>query len=58
MIWAHIAANPILDDYKESGTGAIDVDKQHIRSKKMRAGFAAVQDLSNDKSSIIWNNKN
>ena len=42
----------ILDDYKESGTGAIDVDKQHIRSKKMRAGFAAVQDLSNDKYTI------
>ena len=42
----------ILDDYKESGIGAIDVDKQHIRSKKMRAGFAAVQDLSNDKYTI------
>ena len=42
----------ILDDYKESGIGAIDVDKQHIRSKKMRAGFAAVQDLSNDKYAI------
>ena len=38
----------ILGSYKESGTGAIDVKKQHIRSKKIRLGIAAVEDLSND----------
>tara|TARA_B100001175_G_scaffold280031_1_gene257569 strand:+ start:1262 stop:3487 length:2226 start_codon:yes stop_codon:yes gene_type:complete len=39
----------ILGSYKESGTGAIDVKKQHIRSKKIRLGIAAVEDLSNDR---------
>ena len=39
----------ILKAYKESGTGAIDVKKQHIRSKKIRLGIAAVEDLSNDR---------
>ena len=32
-----------------SGTGAIDVKKQHIRSKKIRLGISAVEDLSDDK---------
>ena len=39
----------ILGSYKESGTGAIDVKKQHIRSKKIRLGIGAVEDLSNDR---------
>ena len=39
----------ILGSYKESGTGAIDVKKQHIRSKKIGLGIAAVEDLSNDR---------
>ncbi len=38
----------ILDNYKETGNGAIKVEKQHVRSKKIRAGLAAVEDLSND----------
>ena len=38
----------ILDNYKETGNGAIKVDKQHVRSKKIRAGLAAVEDLSDD----------
>ena len=42
----------ILGSYKESGTGAIDVKKQHIRSKKIRLGIAAVEDLSNDRSTF------
>ena len=38
-----------LKAYQEAGTGAIDVKKQHVRSKKIRAGLSAVEDLSNDK---------
>ena len=38
----------ILQDYDEKGTGAVHVDEQHIRSKKIRAGLAAVEDLSDD----------
>jgi len=39
----------ILSSYKESGNGAIDVKKQHVRTKKLRAAMAMVEDLSNDK---------
>ena len=39
----------ILSSYKESGNGAIDVKKQHVRTKKLRAAMAIVEDLSNDK---------
>ena len=39
----------ILGSYQESGPGAIDVKKQHVRSKKIRAGLSAIEDLSNDK---------
>ena len=39
----------ILSSYKESGNGAIDVKKQHVRTKKLRAAIAMVEDLSNDK---------
>jgi hypothetical protein len=42
----------ILGSYKESGNGAIDVQKQHIRSKKIRLGISAVEDISNDKYDI------
>ena len=42
----------ILGSYKESGTGAIEVQKQHIRSKKIRASLAAVEDISNDRYNI------
>ena len=42
----------ILGSYKESGTGAIEVKKQHIRSKKIRASLAAVEDISNDRYNI------
>ena len=38
----------VLGSYKESGIGAIDVQKQHIRSKKIRTGLAVVEDLSSD----------
>ena len=41
-----------LESYKESGLGAIDVEGQHIMSKKIRASLAAVEDLSNDKYDI------
>ena len=41
-----------LDFYKEKGQGAIDVEGQHITSKKIRASLAAVDDLSNDKYDI------
>ena len=36
----------ILGSYKQSGLGAIDVQKQHVRSKKIRTGLAVVEDLS------------
>jgi hypothetical protein len=39
----------ILGSYKESGSGGIDVEKQHVRSKKIRAGLSAVEDISNEK---------
>ena len=39
----------ILNSYKESGNGAIDVKKQNVRTKKLRAAIAMVEDLSNDK---------
>ena len=42
----------ILGSYKEVGTGGIDVKKQHLRTKKIRAGFAAVEDVSNEKYTL------
>ncbi len=42
----------ILGSYKEVGSGGIDVKSQHIRTKKIRAGFAAVQDLSDDEYTL------
>jgi len=39
----------ILRGYKEAGTGAIIVEDQHVRTKKLRATIALVEDLSNDK---------
>ena len=34
-----------LKFYKESGPGAIDVEGQHITSKKIRASLAAVDEI-------------
>ena len=42
----------ILGSYAESGQGAIEVEKQHIRTKKIRAGLSAIEDLSNDKYTL------
>ena len=42
----------ILGSYKEVGTGGIEVKKQHLRTKKIRAGFAAVEDVSNEKYTL------
>jgi len=39
----------ILNGYQEAGTGAIIVEDQHVRTKKMRVTMALVEDLSNDK---------
>ena len=39
----------ILNGYKEAGTGAIEVEDQHIRTKNLRVTLALVEDLSNDK---------
>ena len=39
----------ILNGYQEAGTGAIKVEDQHVRTKKLRATIAIVEDLSNDK---------
>ena len=39
----------ILGSYAESGQGAIEAEKQHVRTKKIRAGLSAIEDLSNDK---------
>ena len=38
----------MLGSYEETGKGAIAVDKQHIRTRKIRAGLAAVENLSNN----------
>ena len=42
----------ILHSYKEEGTGAIDVKKQQVRTKKLRAAIALVEDLSNEKYTL------
>jgi len=42
----------ILRGYKEAGTGAIEVEDQHIRTKNLRAAIALVEDLSNDKYTL------
>ena len=39
----------ILGSYSESGSGGIDVENQHIRTKKIRASVAAVEDVLNEK---------
>ena len=39
----------LLDDYEEVGNGGIIVEKQHVRTKNLRASLAAVEDISNDK---------
>ena len=39
----------ILGSYVESGQGAIEAEKQHVRTKKIRAGLSAIENLSNDK---------
>ena len=39
----------ILRGYKEAGTGAIEVEDQHVSTKNLRATMALVEDLSNDK---------
>ncbi len=38
----------ILEPYAEMGTGGIKVEEQHVRTKKIRAGLTAVDDLSNE----------
>ena len=38
----------ILGSYEESGSGAIDVEKQHIRSKKIRAGLTGLHESSHE----------
>ena len=47
--WRLDIGHTILGSYKESGAGAIHVQKQHVGSKKIRAGFAVTEDLSSDK---------
>ena len=42
----------LLDDYEEIGVGGIIVEKQHIRTKNLRASLSAVEDVSNDKYTI------
>ena len=42
----------ILGSYSEAGNGGIDVENQHIRTKKVRAGFVAVEDVSNKKYTL------
>ncbi len=38
----------ILNAYKETGIGAIKVEDQHVRTRKLRTAMAMVQDLSKD----------
>ena len=42
----------ILHGYKEAGTGAIEVETQHIRTKNLRAAMAVVEDLSSEKYTL------
>ena len=42
----------ILRGYEEVGTGAIEVEDQHVRTKNLRAAVALVEDLSNDKYTL------
>ena len=42
----------LLDGYEEVGVGGIIVEKQHVRTKNLRASLAAVEDISNDKYTI------
>ncbi len=42
----------LLDDYEEVGVGGIIVEKQHVRTKNLRAALAMVEDISNDKYTI------
>ena len=42
----------LLDDYTEVGVGGISVEKQHVRTKNLRAALALVEDISNDKYTI------
>ena len=42
----------LLDDYTEVGVGGISVEKQHVRTKNLRAALAVVEDISNDKYTI------
>ncbi len=42
----------ILGSYSEAGNGGIDVENQHIRTKKVRAGFVAVEDVLNEKYTL------
>ena len=42
----------VLEAYKESGVGGIDVKKQYVNTKKLRAGISAVQDISFDERTI------
>ena len=39
----------LLNDYEEVGVGGIIVEKQHVRTKNLRASLAAIEDISNDK---------
>ncbi len=42
----------ILRGYQEAGTGAIEVEDQHVRTKNLRATMAVVEDLSSDKYTL------
>ncbi len=42
----------ILRGYQEAGTGAIEVEDQHVRTKNLRAAMALVEDLSNEKYTL------
>ncbi len=42
----------LLDDYEEVGVGGIIVEKQHVRTKNLRAALAAVEDVSNENFTI------
>ena len=38
----------VLNEYTEAGIGAIAAERQHVRSKKLRAAMAMVEDKSNN----------
>tara|TARA_B100000941_G_C28487822_1_gene546051 strand:- start:545 stop:1858 length:1314 start_codon:yes stop_codon:yes gene_type:complete len=47
----------ILNAYKETGIGALEVEDQHVRTRKLRTAMAIVQDLSKNSYTLKMHSK-